>query len=155
MRTVLVVDDKEMMRDSVAATLRRAGMEVRTACDGNAAIEAITARKPDAVITDQKMPGLSGIELLEQIRRIDEDLPVVVMTAFGSIETAVRAMRLGAFDYLTKPFEGDELIITAKRAIDHGRLLRDNALLRAAARPEAESCVAMASGGAGGAGSVA
>lgn len=136
MRTVLVVDDKEMMRDSVAATLRRAGMEVLTASDGNAALEMITLRRPDAVITDQKMPGMGGIELLEQIRRIDEDLAVIVMTAFGSIETAVKAMRLGAFDYLTKPFEGDELVITTKRAIDHGKLLKDNALLRAAT-PEA------------------
>ncbi|GMV24964.1 MAG: transcriptional regulator [Phycisphaerae bacterium] len=131
MRTVLVVDDKEMMRDSVAATLRRAGMEVVTAPDGNAALEAISARRPDAVITDQKMPAMGGIELLEKIRAIDEDLPVIVMTAFGSIETAVKAMRLGAFDYLTKPFEGDELIITTKRAVDHGRVLKDNALLRA------------------------
>jgi DNA-binding NtrC family response regulator len=140
MRTVLVVDDKEMMRDSVAATLRRAGMDVLTASDGNAALEMITAKRPDAVITDQKMPGMGGIELLEQIRRVDEDLAVIVMTAFGSIETAVRAMRLGAFDYLTKPFEGDELVITTKRAIEHGKLLKDNAVLRAAT-PEASQPV--------------
>ncbi len=133
MRTVLVVDDKELMRDSVAATLRRAGMDVLTACDGSAALEVIAQKRPDAVITDQKMPTMGGIELLEQIRKIDEELPVIVMTAFGSIDSAVKAMRLGAFDYLTKPFEGDELIITAKRAVDHGRLLLDNAVLRAAA----------------------
>ncbi|MCC6425351.1 MAG: sigma-54-dependent Fis family transcriptional regulator [Phycisphaerales bacterium] len=131
MRTVLVVDDKEMMRDSVAGTLRRAGMEVITANDGAAALEAIAQKRPDAVITDQKMPGMGGIELLEKIRQIDDELPVVVMTAFGSIETAVRAMRLGAFDYLTKPFEGDELLITAKRAIEHAALLREHAVLRA------------------------
>lgn len=139
MRTVLVVDDKEMMRDSVATTLRRAGMDVQTASDGNAALEAIASRRPDAVITDQKMPGMGGIELLEQVRKIDEDLPVIVMTAFGSIETAVKSMRLGAFDYLTKPFEGDELVITVKRAVDHGKLLRDNALLRAAASDSSNS----------------
>jgi DNA-binding NtrC family response regulator len=132
MRTVLVVDDKEMMRDSVASTLQRAGFTVVTASDGNAGIEAVMKRRPDAVVTDMKMPGMTGVEMLEKIRQIDDDLPVVLMTAFGTIETAVKAMRLGAFDYLTKPFEGDELIICIKRAIEHRRVVRENAVLKAA-----------------------
>jgi two-component system, NtrC family, response regulator HydG len=130
MSTVLVVDDKEMMRDSVASSLQRAGFEVATADRAEAAIERIAQRRPDVVITDLKMPGMTGIELLERVREIDEELPVVLMTAFGTIETAVEAMRLGAFDYITKPFEGDELIITVKRAVSHGRIVRENALLR-------------------------
>ena len=132
-KTVLVVDDKEMMRDSVCVTLQRAGFGVATAADGQQALDTIAKRRPDAVVTDLKMPGISGIELLERIKAIDDDLPVVLMTAFGTIETAVTAIKLGAFDYLTKPFEGDELIITVKRAIEHGRLIRENNLLRAAA----------------------
>lgn len=132
MSMVLVVDDKEMMRDSVGATLQRAGLGVLTAVDGAAAIEIIAKRRPDAVVTDLRMPGMTGIELLEKIREIDEDLPVVMMTAFGAVETAVQAIKLGAFDYLTKPFEGDELIVAVKRAIEHGRLVRENALLRRA-----------------------
>jgi DNA-binding NtrC family response regulator len=126
-----VVDDKDMMRDSVATTLSRAGFEVEAVCDGPAALAAIAARRPDAIVTDMRMPGLTGIELLEQVRRIDDDLPVVVMTAFGTIDTAVRAIRMGAFDYLTKPFEGDELVIAVKRAVEHARLVRENAVLRA------------------------
>ncbi len=133
MSIVLVVDDKEMMRDSVAQTLGRAGFEVVTACDGPSALEQIAARRPDAVVTDLKMPGMSGIELVEQIARIDDTLPAIVMTAFGTIETAVDAMKRGAFDYVTKPFEGDELVITIKRGLRHAKLARENAVLRAGA----------------------
>ncbi|MEZ6232848.1 MAG: sigma-54 dependent transcriptional regulator [Phycisphaerales bacterium] len=131
MSMVLVVDDKEMMRESVGATLRRAGFEVCEAGDGSAALETIARVRPDAVVTDLRMPGLTGIELLERVRAIDEDLPVVLMTAFGTVETAVGAMKAGAFDYVTKPFEGDELIIAVKRAIAHAALVRENAVLRA------------------------
>ncbi|MBC7834736.1 MAG: sigma-54-dependent Fis family transcriptional regulator [Phycisphaerales bacterium] len=130
MSMVLVVDDKELMRDSVGATLQRAGMSVVGASDGKGALEMIARRRPDVIVTDQKMPGMGGVELLEQVRQIHDDVPVIMMTAFGAVDTAVKAMKLGAFDYLTKPFEGDELIIAVKRAIEHGRLLRENAVLR-------------------------
>lgn len=133
MSTVLVVDDKEMMRESVTATLRRAGFDVASASDGAGALDAIARKRPDAVVTDLRMPGLSGLELLERVRRIDEDLPVVLMTAFGTVETAVTAMKSGAYDYVTKPFEGDELIISVKRAIAHAAVVRENAVLRASA----------------------
>jgi two-component system, NtrC family, response regulator HydG len=133
MNSVLIVDDKEMMRDSVGATLQRAGFSVTTADGGEAALAAIAARRPDAVITDMKMPGMTGLELLERIRQIDDELPVVMMTAFAGVDSAVKAIKLGAFDYITKPFEGDELIIAIKRAMAHTRLLRENAVLRASA----------------------
>lgn len=131
MSTVLVVDDKEMMRDSVAQTLRRAGFEVMIASDGPSALDTIARTRPDAVVTDLKMPGMTGIELIEKIAEIDDALPSVVMTAFGTIETAVEAMKRGAFDYVTKPFEGDELIITLKRGLRHSKAIRENAVLRA------------------------
>ncbi|MFG0260565.1 MAG: sigma-54-dependent transcriptional regulator [Phycisphaerales bacterium JB041] len=134
MSTVLVVDDKEMMRDSVGSSLRRAGFDVVTSDRAQAAVERIAQKRPDVVITDLKMPGMTGLELLEKIREIDDEVPVVLMTAFGTIETAVEAMRLGAFDYITKPFEGDELIITVKRAVAHARIVRENTLLRMEAR---------------------
>ncbi|MEM7621709.1 MAG: sigma-54 dependent transcriptional regulator [Planctomycetota bacterium] len=130
MSTVLVVDDKEMMRDSVSQTLKRAGFGVVQASDGAAALNTIARRRPDAVITDLKMPGMTGVELVDKIREIDDDLPVVVMTAFGTIETAVDAMKRGAFDYVTKPFEGDELLIAIKRGLGHRRLSRENAVLK-------------------------
>lgn len=141
-RTVLVVDDKEMLRDSVAMTLQRAGMTVFAAADGASALDMVARKRPDAIVTDLKMPGISGIELIEKVRAIDEDLPVVLMTAFGTIETAVKAMKLGAFDYITKPFEGDELVIAIKRAIDHAKLKRENTLLKLAQHSDAASPIA-------------
>jgi DNA-binding NtrC family response regulator len=131
MRTILVVDDKEMMRDSVASTLQRAGMSVVTAPDAPAALDLIARKRPDCVVSDFKMPGMTGLELVEKVQQIDQELPVIIMTAFGSIESAVRVIKAGAFDYLTKPFEGDELIITIKRACEAARLARENAILRA------------------------
>jgi len=135
MKRVLVVDDKEMMRESVGATLERAGFAVETAIDGATALASIALSRPDAVLTDMRMPSMTGVELLGRIRQIDDELPVVMMTAFGTIDAAVKAMRLGAFDYLTKPFEGDELVIAIKRAIEHHAVLRENGLLRAATGP--------------------
>ena len=131
MKSVLIVDDKDMMRDSVATTLARAGFEAAVAPDGPAALQQIAQKRPEVVITDMRMPGMTGIELLERVRALDDELPVIVMTAFGTIDTAVRAMKLGAFDYLTQPFEGDELVITVKRAVEHRRMARENAVLHA------------------------
>lgn len=156
MKSVLVVDDKELMRSSVAATLERAGFAVQTAEDGERALAAIAASRPDVIVTDLRMPGMTGVELIERIRAIDEDLPIVMMTAFGTIDTAVRAMRSGAFDYITKPFEGDELVIAVKRAGEHGRVKVENAVLRLQtldavvlpfARPEVRSGVDRLLGG--------
>lgn len=136
MGKVLVVDDKELMRDSVAAILSRKGHAVVTAPDARGALARIADRRPECVVTDLQMPGMNGLELLEEIRRIDAELPVVFMTAFGSVETAVDAMRKGAFDYVTKPFSGDELSISVERALEHARILRENQVLRAVATPQ-------------------
>lgn len=130
MALVLVVDDKEMLRDSVGGTLSRAGLEVATADSVSAGLAALAKRRPDVIVTDLKMPGGTGIELLTKVREFDADLPVIVMTAFGTVETAVEALKQGAFDYLTKPFEGDELVIAVKKAIEHGRVVRENSVLR-------------------------
>ncbi len=130
MSQVLVVDDKELMRDSVAETLKRAGFEVQTADGAEQALTIIARQRPDVVISDLKMPGMTGIELVGRIRQIDDELPVIIMTAFATVETAVQAIKQGAFHYVTKPFEGDELLIAVKRAIAHNRTVRENGLLR-------------------------
>jgi len=123
-----------MMRDSVGSTLTRAGFTVRTAVDGRSALKEIASKRPDVVVTDLNMPGMTGVDLTGEIRSIDDELPVILMTAFGTIETAVQAMKNGAYDYITKPFEGDEMIIAVKRAISHAAVLKENAILRANAR---------------------
>jgi len=133
--TILVVDDKEMMRDSVATTLSRKSHTVVTASGGKEALEKIAKRSFDAVITDLQMPGMDGLELIDEIRQRDEQLPVVFMTAYGTIETAVEAMKLGAYDYITKPFSGDVLLVTVERAIKHANLIKENQILKAASSP--------------------
>ncbi|MHC4303753.1 MAG: sigma-54-dependent transcriptional regulator [Planctomycetota bacterium] len=133
MSRILIVDDKEMMRDSVATMLARKGHSVTVSSGARSALDKIAARFFDAVITDLQMPEMDGLELLAEIRRHDEQLPVVFMTAYGTVETAVAAMKQGAFDYLTKPFSGDALLVAVDRALEHGRLVRENQILRAAA----------------------
>ncbi|MBC24552.1 MAG: hypothetical protein CMJ32_11660 [Phycisphaerae bacterium] len=133
MSKILVVDDKEMMRDSVATILSRRGHTVWSAAHGDAALERMSKGMPDLVVTDLQMPRMNGLELLGEIKDLDDQVPVIVMTAFGTIETAVEAMKIGAFDYVTKPFSGDELVIAIDRAIEHGRLVKENQVLKVAA----------------------
>ena len=136
---VLIVDDKQVMRDSVAATLQRAGYTVVAAPDGEAALRLCGKHRPAAVVTDLKMPEMDGLDLLERLRAADEQLPVVLMTAYGTIGDAVRAMKHGAFDFIQKPFEGDQLVMTVRRAIEHRLLLRENEALRSHALPPRET----------------
>ncbi len=127
---VLVVDDKQIMRDSVGATLRRAGLTVVVAADGKAALAAVARHRPDAMITDLRMPEMDGLQLLKRIADIDDQLPVVLMTAYGTVDVAVDAMKHGAFDFVQKPFEGDQLVMTLRRAVEHRRLIHENAALK-------------------------
>ena len=134
MGKVLVVDDKQMMRDSVGATLQRAGFAVVAAADGKSAIGLVAKHRPAAVITDLKMPEMTGLELLARLKDADDNLPVVLMTAYGSVNDAVDAMKQGAFDFVQKPFEGDELVMVMRRAIEHRELVHENAALRSQTR---------------------
>ncbi|MBI1336399.1 MAG: response regulator [Phycisphaera sp.] len=134
MTKVLVVDDKQMMRDSVGATLQRAGYTVIAAADGQTALSMLAKHRPAAVVTDLKMPEMNGLDLLAKLRETDNDLPVILMTAFGSVDAAVQAMKLGAYDFIQKPFEGDELVLTLKRAVEHRSLRQENAALRSNAQ---------------------
>ena len=134
MSRILVVDDKEMMRDSVATLLGRRGHGVVAANGGEQALEKVAARRPDVVVTDLQMPGMNGLELLEELRKVDDAIPIIFMTAYGTIETAVKAMREGAYDYVTKPFSGEELELAVERALSHARVLKENLVLKAAAQ---------------------
>ncbi len=131
MAKILVVDDQEMMRDSLAATLAREGHEVVAAGDGPAAVQRLTSgARFDLLITDLKMPRMTGIELLAEAKKLRPDLPVVLMTAFATVTTAVEAMKLGAYDYIQKPFDGDEIRLLVDRTLEHSRLIKENAALR-------------------------
>jgi len=132
--TVMVVDDKQMMRDSVGATLQRGGYKVVTAADGKMAMTLLSRHRPAAVVTDLKMPEMDGLELLTRLRTADDQLPVLVMTAYGTVAAAVSAMKQGAFDFIQKPFEGDQLVLAVRRAVEHHRLLKENAALKSNAQ---------------------
>jgi DNA-binding NtrC family response regulator len=131
MARILVVDDQEMMRDSLATTLAREGHEVIAAGDGAAALGRLGAGgRFDLLITDLKMPKMTGIELLQEAKRLRPELLVVMMTAHATVSTAVEAMKLGAYDYIQKPFDGDAIKLLVDRALEHGRLVRENQALR-------------------------
>jgi two-component system, NtrC family, response regulator HydG len=131
MARILVVDDQEMMRDSLASTFVREGHEVVACGDGASAVERLrSVQRFDLLVTDLKMGKMSGIELLVEARKLRGDLPVILMTAFATVQTAVQAMKLGAYDYIQKPFDGDEIKILVERALEHARLVRENAALR-------------------------
>ena len=130
MAKILIVDDQEMMRDSLAATLAREGHELVACTDGPLAVTRLGAGKFDLMITDLKMPKMTGIELLQEAKRLRPEMPVVLMTAFATVSTAVEAMKLGAYDYIQKPFDGDEIKLLVERTLEHNRLRLENQALR-------------------------
>lgn len=129
METILIVDDEKNYLVVLKELLGSEGYEVLTVDNSNAALEYIGNPDLDLVITDIKMPGISGMELLEEIKKTNFELPVIVMTAYGTIEMAVDAMKKHAYDYITKPFRNEELKLTVKKALEKYRLVKENRLL--------------------------
>jgi DNA-binding NtrC family response regulator len=127
---ILIVDDEERMADVVAMALQRAGYDCETCQSGAAALQAVADRGADVVISDLKMPQMDGLELLRRLHAIKPDLPVILVTAYATVSSAVAAMREGAFDYVTKPFDNDEIRALVARALELDRLERENKHLR-------------------------
>ncbi len=130
-KTVLVIDDQDLMRESLGESLERAGYRVRAFSNGKDAVKSFLEGGVDAVITDLKMPEMSGVDVLERCKQIAPDVPVIVITAFGTVETAVRAMKQGAFDYIKKPFEPEEIEMVLRNAVERRALMVENEYLRA------------------------
>src|SRR6201993_1448520 len=130
MEPLLLVEDKPELRTMLRKALERAGYAVEEAPDGAAAIQKIRARRYVLVITDLKMPGASGLDVLRETKQADATIPVILLTAFGSVEEAVSAMKEGAFDFLQKPVDLDHLKVLVQRAARQQELLRENLLLR-------------------------
>ncbi len=130
MSSVLVIDDKESVRQMLSKTLESEGYEVDVARDGMDGLRKAKEKRFDLVLTDLKLPQMDGLEVLSSMKELDPDLSVIVMTAYGTIETAVQAIKQGAFDYLAKPFDPDHLNFLIKRALENRRLLAENVLLR-------------------------
>jgi two-component system, NtrC family, response regulator PilR len=128
--TILVIDDEEIMREILETLLTREGYEVRLAANAGSGLELIRSMPFDAAIVDVMMPGMDGISALDEIRKIDDDLPVLMITAFASVENAIVAMKRGAFDYITKPFKNDEVLVVLRNALAQRRLVVENRALR-------------------------
>ena len=139
MATVLIIDDNETIRDGLAHTVKKLGHDAVTAPSGAAGIAAFKARRGiDFVISDLKMDGLTGVDVLRAITALDPDVPIMIVTGFGTVETAVEAMKLGAFDFLTKPFTPEVVKLKVARALElasarraRHKLEAENAYLRA------------------------
>ena len=119
---ILVVDDEAEIRSLLAAVLQSKGYEVVTAADGAAALQAVPRERPAVILMDLSMPRMNGMDALPEIKRLDAEVPVIICTAHADFATAVRAMKLGAYDYLTKPFDVELLILTLERAVERHRL---------------------------------
>jgi two-component system, NtrC family, response regulator AtoC len=131
---ILVVDDEVNARTALAELLRDEGFEVETAADAFKALGKFEAFAPHIVITDLKMPGMDGIELVQKLRAAEDPPAVIVMTAFGAVSSAIDAMRAGAAEYLTKPLNFDELLVSVDKVLEHRQLERETRQLRARVR---------------------
>ncbi len=133
-RKILIVDDDASIRKVLGFILEESGYAVRTAASGAEALETIAKDRPDLVLTDIKMPGMDGISLLKKVRRLDDAVPVIILTAFGTVETAVEAMKIGATDYLTKPISRDELTLVVRKTLHVRELEEENVKLKESLR---------------------
>ena len=129
-RSVLIIDDEPLMRVSTLDALLAEGFEVQEASNGEEGIQKIQTGQYDVVITDLKMPGSDGLQVMQACKARSPETEVIVITAHGSVDTAVQAMKLGAYDYITKPFSIDELLLTVDRATKVQSLRRENVALR-------------------------
>src|SRR6059058_750003 len=127
---LLVVDDERSMRELLSIVLRREGYDVTLAENGRTAIDALERGRYDLLISDIKMPDMSGVDVLRAAKRIDQDILGIMITAFASTDTAVEAMRLGACDYLSKPFDIDLLKMKVREKIENRQLRQENLLLK-------------------------
>ena len=130
METILIVDDEKNYLTILSAILEDEGFEVLTALGGQEALEVHKTSDLDLILTDMKMPAMDGIDLLENLKSVDPDLPVIMMTAHGTVDKAVEAMQKGAYTYVLKPFDNERLIIYVKKAISMYQVVKENRRLR-------------------------
>src|SRR5690606_24268646 len=135
--SILIIDDEEIIREALEALLAAEGYRVATAATAAEAMERLAERPVDAVLLDLMLPDRNGLDVLQDIRRLDEELPVVMITAYGTIDGAVAATKQGAFYYFTKPFKNDEVLAVLRNAVERRRLVRENQVLRDRLRSDA------------------
>ena len=136
--TLLVVDDEPQIIQAVSGILQDEGFEVLTAPDGETALKLVGQRVPDIVLLDIALPGMDGLDVLQELKRLHPYLPVVMISAYGSVENAVRATRLGAYDFIEKPPHADKILLTVRNGLELARLSEENRRLRQQTAPTRE-----------------
>ena len=134
MKKILVAEDEQTLREGIVTAFKDRGWQVTEAGDGAEAMERLENEVFDVLVTDYKMPERSGLEVLKRCKMINEGTVGVVMTAYGTVESAVEVMKAGAYDYVLKPFELEELELKVERALEHRRMLQRNLLYTAVSR---------------------
>ena len=129
-KRILIVDDEENFRHMLSVILKREKYEVDTASNGDEGLQKITAEDFDQILCDIRMPGKDGLDFLKEVQKREIDASIIMMSAYGTIDTAIEAMKLGAFDYISKPFKPDEIILTLRKAEERERLRKENEFLR-------------------------
>ena len=125
---ILIVDDEPSNRKILAQELTHKGFIVDTAFGGKEALAKVTSSPPDLVILDYMMPDLSGLDVLKEIRKNGSDVPIIMITAYGSIERAVEVMKAGAYDFITRPFDPDHIELVVRKAIERQTLKREDSM---------------------------
>ena len=142
---ILVIDDEETMRDSCTQILTKDGFQAETAEDGTIGLEKIKEIKPDLILVDLKMPGISGMDVLEKIKEIDPNIISVVITGYATVESAVDAMKIGAYDFLPKPFTPDQLRLVIRRGLERRKLILETESLKQEKKLMEENFITMVS----------
>jgi len=135
-RRILIVDDEESFRSMLTVILKKEGYEVESAANGEEGLQRLSASDFDHVLCDIRMPQMDGLEFLEESKKAGAEVPIIMMSAYGTVDTAIEAMKLGAYDYISKPFKPDEIILTLKKAEERERLRRENELLKKEVKKE-------------------
>src|SRR5256886_9999581 len=130
LRSILIVDEEEPIRQVLTEVLGGHGYLVRAAADGEEALRELAARDYDAIVTDVRMPRMDGLSLVRAVQQVAPDATVIVMSAYGSHDLAIEALKAGAYDYLGKPFRPDEVLLVLRKAEERERLRRENLILR-------------------------
>ncbi|MHC4141422.1 MAG: sigma-54-dependent transcriptional regulator, partial [Planctomycetota bacterium] len=128
-KTILIVEDEQVLRESLAGLLEEEGYEVLQAGNGTEAYAIVLERPVSLVLSDVRMPEMDGIELLGRLMQLAPETPVIMMTAYGTVDSAVEAMKAGGWDYLLKPVQFDDLLLKVQRALEFGELSRDRKVM--------------------------
>ncbi len=135
-KRILIIDDEESFRHMLSVILKKEKFDVDTASDGEEGLQKVMANSYDQVLCDIRMPRMDGLDFLKEVQKANLDTTLIMMSAYGTIDTAIEAMKLGAYDYISKPFKPDEIVLTLKKADERERLRKENELLRRTVKGE-------------------